>query len=193
MARAHRENGRLATLVQVHDLTGLMVDERVLYDDSEALPRKSRDAPARDDSYARRFRRAIAACGCDANDSVLTTKTFPENVFGTLAKKGVLLAQPPISDAVKKRDHWLDSEIDEWFSGKDVLGKALESCFLVDLAKYGEQHPEEQRTKVIVCWRAGKKGLVASLDGNVSTRCFCVYRRKAYWDFNSWFLLRRVR
>jgi hypothetical protein len=188
-----RENGGLADMRQVAELTALIADGRVPHEELEVVLRKYRGESAGDGSYASRFRRAINACGCDTHSPELTVDVFPESVFGTLAEDGVTLAQPPISEEAKKRGYWLDSEIDEWFAGADVKDKGLESCYLVDLAKHGEDHPEEQRTKAIVCWRAGKNGRVAYLSRSGSWRYFCVNRREEGWFFNCWFLLRKVR
>jgi hypothetical protein len=191
MSNPMRQQDGGSTLEQVHELIGYHLSGVAEHADLEGILRKYRGA-ANDTSYPARFRRTIDACTCNTHSSELTVDTFPENVFGTLSEDGGTLAQPPISRKARKRGYWLDSEIDEWFAGADVKDKGLESCYLVDLAKYGEDHPEEQRTKAIVCWRAGKNGCVAALVGDGSERHFGVGVRADGWLFDCWFLLRKV-
>lgn len=146
-----------------------------------------------DETYPSILAAAIARCSCEYNSPDLNADVFPVNVFGILSEDEYVLAQPPKTKAAKKRGFWTVTEIDSWHISTDVAGKNLEAVYLVDLAKYGEENPEEQRTKAIVCWRAGKNGRVACLNRRGGERGFYVCGREAYWSFGCWFLLRKVR
>lgn len=188
------KNGRVAGLYRFHDGRHFAVGGRRDYYYTGVnwfLLRKVKTST--DAVYTARFKAAIEGCACDSDSSELNVETFGEDVFGTLGE-GYVLAQPPKSKAIEERGHWTDREIDIWLANEDVADRGLEAAYLVDLAKYGEMHPDEQLTKAIVCWRAGKDDRVACLLSDESMKRILFVRGRRYaWSFGCWFLLRKIR
>jgi hypothetical protein len=181
-----RENGGLADMRQVAELTALIADERVSHEELEVVLRRYR-------GYAGILAAAIAGCACDTTETVDPAEFTPE-IFGELGD-GYVLGEAPIMAESRKRGYWIDEDFDAYVQSDAVKGQGLEAASLADLCKYGKENPEKQREVGILCWRPTKGGCVSLLGRYGFGRRFYVFRREgySYWSFDCRVLLRKVR